>query len=54
MIQDGRPDANEFPYPALIRIRYAHQLDLAVLNIVQQAAIRTLATELATRLGRVC
>jgi hypothetical protein len=50
--QDGWPDASEFPYPALIRIRYAHELDLEVLRIVQHAVIRTLPDKLATELAK--
>jgi hypothetical protein len=52
MIQDGWPDASEFPYIALIRIRYAHELDLEVLHIVQRAVARTLAPDVATPVAK--
>ena len=44
MLTDGWPDAREFPYVALIRIRYAHQLDAAVVSAVQRRVAGVLPT----------
>jgi hypothetical protein len=52
MTSDGWPDRSEFPYRALIRIRYAHEVDLEILRIVQHAVVRTLAHEMATEIVR--
>lgn len=39
---DGWPDASEYPYRALIRIRYAHELDVLLIRQLQRA-VRTVA-----------
>ncbi|HXM58477.1 MAG TPA: hypothetical protein VOB72_23960 [Candidatus Dormibacteraeota bacterium] len=47
------PDRSEFPYRALIRIRYVHEVDLEILRVVQHAVARTLARDVAAGIVRV-
>jgi hypothetical protein len=46
MLTDGWPDASDFPYRVLIRIRYSHEIDLLALEIVQRALLLGGRTEI--------
>ncbi|MDQ1294824.1 MAG: hypothetical protein QG608_2709 [Actinomycetota bacterium] len=46
MLTDGWPDASDFPYRALIRIRYSHEIDLVALEIVQRSLLLGGRTEI--------
>jgi hypothetical protein len=46
------PDASEFPYIALIRIRYEYQVDSVVAGIVQRSVARLLPAEHAVTFAK--
>ncbi len=49
---DNWPDPGDFPYPAMIRIRYVHELDLELLRVLQHAVIESLDPELAASVAK--
>lgn len=53
MTSDDWPDRSEFPYRALIRIRYVHEVDVEILRVVQHAVVGTLARDAAAEIVRV-
>jgi hypothetical protein len=46
------PDASEFPYIALIRIRFEYQVDSVVAGVLQRSVARLLGTEQAVTFAK--